>query len=175
MKVDRIIKRKLERAYWFDQILRRLFINSKSRLVRLALSIFIFWFDKSNRKTFTKIVNSYGWPSSHIHGIKATEAAFFIMQHSPKPFIEEYIGLLRNAVCQHRADKIHLATAQDRLLMYRGKNQIYGTQIRTVQAHGRKSDYFWPIVNAKKVNKRRKMIGFQTTLEEYAAQSGISL
>jgi len=57
---------------------------------------------------------------------------------------------------------------EDRLLMEKGRKQIYGTQIRGEELNGEYINFVWPIKNQKKVNKRRKAIGFNTTIEEYS-------
>lgn len=62
---------------------------------------------------------------------------------------------------------IDAAMMEDRLLMYQGKKQVYGTQATsTVGKDG--SMAIWPIEDPEKVNERRKAAGFTNTIEENA-------
>ncbi len=66
---------------------------------------------------------------------------------------------------------IHAAMMEDRLLMYEGKKQIYGTQASSSSMSNGKS-FIWPIQNPKKVNQLRKEAGFDLTVEENAKRLG---
>jgi hypothetical protein len=57
-----------------------------------------------------------------------------------------------------------LALLEDRILTNQGKEQIYGSQVRTNDA-GKYE--FYPIMDETNVNKRRASVGLQP-LEEYA-------
>lgn len=67
------------------------------------------------------------------------------------------------------ADKVECAMMEDRILMNKGKKQIYGTQA-TVFRNDKKVA-IWPIEDSKNVNERRRRIGFALTVEENARQS----
>lgn len=170
---DTTIKKKLERAYWRDQKLRAIFVESENPFFRLMLSCLIFLCDKLNRQTLSKIIVQNGWPSYSKHGVKASDAAYYIVQHSSKDYMEKYIKLLKCAAFKGEAKMAHLAAAQDRLLMYRGKNQIYGTQIKSTNIEGKRIDFIWPITNPNKVNIRRKKMGIDMTIEEYKVKNGL--
>ena len=62
---------------------------------------------------------------------------------------------------------------EDRYLMNLGKEQIYGSQgttLRYLNKEGKEelASFIWPIKNAKNVNKLRKKVGFEDTVEDYA-------
>lgn len=59
----------------------------------------------------------------------------------------------------------------DRYLMYQGKEQLYGTQVRNYGAQPR---FVWPIQNPARVNQRRQQAGFTNIVEENAAALGAS-
>ena len=61
------------------------------------------------------------------------------------------------------------ALLQDRVLMGQGKKQIYGSQ---VVFNKRGEQEFYPIVDEKNVNIRRKKAGLEP-IEEYAKYFGI--
>ena len=72
-----------------------------------------------------------------------------------------------------------VAMMEDRYLVNYGKEQIYGTQLYgsevTDSISGEKQWIYiiWAIENPETVNERRKSIGFDTTIEEYAARLDI--
>jgi hypothetical protein len=58
---------------------------------------------------------------------------------------------------------------EDRLLMYEGKEQIYGTQGRTININQpNQQNIIWPIADFENINKRRSEAGFTDTVEENA-------
>ena len=69
----------------------------------------------------------------------------------------------------------------DRQLMREGREQLYGTQAMGYNvlnpATGQREPqrpFVWPIRDAAGVNERRKKAGFPTTVEQNAANLGIS-
>ena len=64
------------------------------------------------------------------------------------------------------ADKVECAMMEDRLLMLKGKKQIYGTQATVFRED--KKVAIWPIEDPKNVNERRQKIGFALTVEANA-------
>jgi hypothetical protein len=58
---------------------------------------------------------------------------------------------------------------EDRILMSKGKRQIYGTQANNNLRPDKKMA-IWPIEDPSQVNALRKKIGFTTTVEENAAR-----
>jgi len=58
---------------------------------------------------------------------------------------------------------------EDRYLMGKGEEQVYGTQGMTFNSDTNKPiDIIWPIKDAESVNERRVKAGYNTTIEEYA-------
>ena len=100
-----------------------------------------------------------GWPSAALVGGDAQDAAFLVLQHAPTDVQEKYLPMAREA---HRAGELpgsSLALLEDRVLMGRGKKQIYGTQLHT--KHGTQALQVWPIEDEANVDARRKTMGLE--------------
>lgn len=133
--------------------------------------------DSLNIVEVEKIVKEWGYPGKSLVGEPENDAAWFVIQHSDK--IEEYFPLIKNAGENGELKKSKVAMMEDRMLMYRGEPQIYGTQgkgIHSVNDSTKQNDFFyiiWPIKNPKNVNELRKVVGFNSTVEENAERMGI--
>lgn len=128
--------------------------------------------DSSNLVYIEKIIDEFGYPGVSLVGDTTCEVAWYIIQHSPK--IENYFPRIRKAGKKKELPFQLVAMMEDRLLMQKGKCQIYGTQgqCRSTSDSERKC-FIWPIKNPKKVNKLRKNAGFETTVEENAKRLNI--
>ncbi|MCF6279743.1 MAG: hypothetical protein L3J14_05285 [Flavobacteriaceae bacterium] len=63
---------------------------------------------------------------------------------------------------------------EDRNLMYKGIEQIYGTQIKgQSNKEGEWIYYLWPVKNIDSVNILRKNVGFEQSIEEYVKEKGV--
>ena len=133
--------------------------------------------DSLNLVAIDNIIREYGYPGKSLVGEPENETAWFVIQHSDK--IEEYFPLIKKAGEEDELKKSKVAMMEDRMLMYRGESQIFGTQskgIFKVKNPIKQEDIFyiiWPIENPEQVNVRRKEVGFNSTVEEYAKQLGI--
>lgn len=133
--------------------------------------------DSINLRRIEQIIGQYGYPGKTLVGEPTHVAAFYIIQHSPK--IKQYIPLIEAAARKGELPFYEYAKMQDRMLMYEGKEQIYGTQARnfgkmTKDGQLQQSPMFvWPIKDPKNVNRRRKEAGFTDTVEENARRFGI--
>ena len=126
--------------------------------------------DSINQIEVVKLLDQYGWlPKSKI-GEDASDAIFYIIQHSPLETMEVYFPQLKQLASKDEASAVHAAMMEDRILMYQGKHQIYGTQAKSMDlGDGNTDTYIWPIRNPENVNERRKTAGFEDTVEENAA------
>src|SRR5690606_18934087 len=121
--------------------------------------------DSVNRVKINRILSDYGWlPQSKV-GEKATSAIFFVVQHGGKEMIQENLPTLQKLASENEAKTTHAAMMEDRLLMYEGKKQIYGTQ---ASGDTTGASYVWPIKDPERVNELRKAAGFDLTVEENA-------
>lgn len=133
--------------------------------------------DSLNLIRIEQILQQYGYPGRSLVGTPTNEAAFFVIQHSPN--IEKHLPLIKQAADKKELPFSLYAMMLDRALMYKGEEQIYGTQgkgLTITNPETGKKEFkmiIWPIKDALTVNKRRKEAGFEQTVEESAKRLGI--
>ncbi|ARS36340.1 DUF6624 domain-containing protein [Pontibacter actiniarum] len=127
--------------------------------------------DSLNQAKVLPILDRYGWlPKSKI-GEKAADALFVVVQHASLNTIEKYLPEMEELALQGEASTADAAMMRDRLLMFQGKKQRYGTQVVSyIREDGRAA--VWPVEDVKNVNKRRAAAGFELTVEENAKRLG---
>jgi hypothetical protein len=76
------------------------------------------------------VVERHGWPTIARVGQQGAADAWLLVQHAPVEFQEHCLPLLRDAVAAEDAEPKHLAYLEDRVNMFRGRPQRYGTQFR---------------------------------------------
>ena len=120
--------------------------------------------DSINLIKVKKIIDTYGWLGPDEVGKQGAQTIFLVIQHADSLTQVTYVPLMRDAVRKGKARPQDLALLEDRILTDQGKEQIYGSQVRTNEA-GKYE--FYPIKDEPNVNKRRAAVGLQP-LEEYA-------
>jgi len=120
--------------------------------------------DSINLIKVKKIIDTYGWLGPDEVGKQGAQTIFLVIQHADSLTQVTYVPLMREAVKKGKARPQDLALLEDRILTDQGKEQIYGSQVRTNEA-GKYE--FYPIKDEPNVNKRRAAVGLQP-LEEYA-------
>lgn len=127
--------------------------------------------DSTNQAIVEQILNKYGWlPQSKV-GENAALTLFLVVQHSRLSFMEKYLPLLQQQVAEGEANRRHAAMMEDRMLMWQGKKQVYGSQASNMVRPGGDM-LIWPIEDVEHVNARRSEAGFPTTVEAYAKSLG---
>lgn len=123
---------------------------------------------KSNTARLAAIIEQYGWPGKSLVGEEGAWAAWLIAQHSigNPPFMRHCLSLLKQAAVNNEVIPWHAAMLEDRIRMYDGKPQIYGTQFQP-NKNGELEPY--PIENPESVNGRRLTVGLNT-IEERTAE-----
>lgn len=151
-----------------DQEIRRILVDSigydspnSGPFIRKMMDI-----DAENQTKIKLILDNYGWVEQSKIGIKASEAFFYTIQHSDIELMEKWFPEFKRLADSNEANRKHCAMMEDRILMWKGKKQIYGTQASDFRPD--KKMAIWPIENPESVNERRKKIGFASTVEEYA-------
>jgi len=125
--------------------------------------------DSTNLLEIDSIIKKYGYPSKSLVGEPANIAAFYVIQHSNK--IDKYLPIIREATENGDITRVSLAMMEDRNLMYKGIEQVYGTQIKgKVNKKGEWIYFLWPIKNSDSINVWRKRVGFKQTVEEYVKE-----
>jgi len=119
----------------------------------------------SNAETLDEIIERIGYPTIDKVGKEANEAAWLVIQHSiGKPdFMKKCAKLLEHAVIENKANPINLAYLSDRIAVFEGKAQLYGTQFDWDENGELSPQKFDDLI---KVNQRRKSIGLNTLEEQ---------
>ncbi len=163
----------LEDIYDRDQRIRKMIYDS-SRTNPLENSKCIsqmILIDQENLGLLIPIIDKYGWiPRSKI-GEKANDAIFYVIQHSTKDLMAKYFSQLDSLAKIGEASKVHAAMMEDRLLMWKGQRQKYGSQA-TTEVRIDNTLVIWPIDNPDKVDSLRKACGFELTVFENAQRLG---
>jgi hypothetical protein len=127
--------------------------------------------DARNIARLEQVIKHYGWPGKRLVGEEASKAAFLILQHSDLARQEKYLPLLKKAAKKRDALLADVAMLEDRILVKKGKKQIYGTQVHSGSETGGKL-VLAPIENEEHVDKRRASVGMMP-LREYLKHFGI--
>jgi len=120
--------------------------------------------DSINLIKVKNIIDAYGWLGPDEVGKQGAQTIFLVIQHADSLTQVTYFPLMQEAVKNGKARPQELALLEDRILTTQGKEQIYGSQVRTTK-EGKYE--FFPIKDEINVNKRRASVGLQP-LEEYA-------
>lgn len=129
--------------------------------------------DSINLIKVESIISTFGYPGKKMVGDKLNTAAWFVIQHSKPPVIKMHFPLIEKAGKKGDLERIYVAMMQDRMLMYDGKEQIYGTQIAGrlfVDPETKQEEwktFVWPIKSWENVNELRKSVGFKNSIEDY--------
>ncbi|MDD7886217.1 DUF6624 domain-containing protein [Flavivirga sp. 57AJ16] len=119
----------------------------------------------SNAKELNQLIDEIGYPTKDKVGKEASEAAWLIIQHtiSQPNFMRKCAKLLSEAVKQKKANPISLAYLTDRIAVFEGKPQRYGTQFDWNKNGDLRPNQYDDLI---KVNKRRKSIGLNALEEQ---------
>lgn len=105
-----------------------------------------------------RIVNQYGWPTKKLVGKRASRSAWLLVQHadSDVKFQEDCLKLIKEARRDDKDTKMQIAFLTDRVLVNKGKPQIYGTQFYA-DKDGKIIPR--PIIDLLHLDDRRKIMG----------------
>jgi hypothetical protein len=104
-----------------------------------------------------EIVAAHGWPGISLVGHDGAAAAWLIVQHAAhnRPFQEECLAKLREAVRRGEAEARHVAYLEDRLAVTGGRPQRYGTQFSPRLEPE-------PIEDEQHLDERRRAVGLNS-------------
>ena len=111
-----------------------------------------------NEEIVSTILDTYGWLGPKEVGQHASNALFLVIQHSHIETQVKYLPLLQKAVIDKKADIMEVAMLEDKMAIYQGKKQKYGTQLPPHPITGKR--LFWPIEDLEKIDELRRQIGF---------------
>jgi hypothetical protein len=191
-RLDLNLKKELDSIFKIDQTIREFIGNNmtatrkleiekelgrKIENINVAFEIMV-KNDSLNLKRIESLIQKHGYAGKSLVGEPTNEAMWYVIQHSNK--IEKYFPVIEAAGNANELRKTLVVMMCDRILVNKGKDQIYGTQGRFVNIKNKKTGiveqfkYIQPIQNAEMINERRKQIGFETTVEENALRLGIT-
>lgn len=113
--------------------------------------------DSTNLIVVERILSERGWLGPDVVGVKGNSTLFLVIQHADLATQEKYIPMLRDAVSRGDARGADLALMEDRVLLRKGKRQIYGSQIGFDQATGQR--YLSPVEDPDGLDERRASVG----------------
>ena len=105
-----------------------------------------------------EIIAEHGWPDSDLAGADGTLAAWFIAQHAigEPDFQREALTLIQQKVKQGKVPAAQEAFLYDRIAMYEGRPQRYGTQsLPCPDGQYRR----WKTEDPEHLNERRTALG----------------
>lgn len=163
----KMIEAQLITALNADQKIRDVDFNEMDSLSTVRFNRDLKSTDSLNQSIVVPILKKYGWlPKSKI-GAKGSQALYLVIQHSDIKLIQIYLPQMEKLAKRGEASMIDAATMRDRLLMFKNKKQIYGTQAANwIRKDG--STVIWPIKNPAKVDMLRKSAGFKYSVSENA-------
>ncbi len=118
-----------------------------------------------NANILNEIIDTIGYPTIEKVGKEANEATWLVIQHSigQPDFMKKCKQLLENVVSENKASRKKLAYLTDRIAVFEGKPQLYGTQFDW-DKNGELSPNLFD--DLTKVNQRRKSISLNTLEEQ---------
>jgi hypothetical protein len=126
--------------------------------------------DSVNLVKVAAIIDKYGWLGPDEIGDQCNTALFMVIQHAELSTQQRYLPMMRAAELKAKIKARHLAMLEDRVNVFTGKKQIYGSQI------------FWdtwrsvyllaPLEDPDNVDARRSAVGLPP-LKIYLSGYGI--
>lgn len=112
-----------------------------------------------NAERLKQLITLHGWPDEKTAGSDGAEAAWLIVQHAigDPQFQWECLLLLRRSASAGRVPLWHGAYLEDRIAMYEGRPQRYGTQWLDDPVDGRSRP--WKLAEPDRVNELRSEVG----------------
>ncbi|MFM1932316.1 MAG: hypothetical protein RL226_1619 [Bacteroidota bacterium] len=172
---DKPLKAQLERIYVRDQTLRQLYRTAEEKFGADSEEMNYFWDlvseqDSLNELEVVQIIEDRGWVGRSLVGGQANMTMWLVIQHAPLEIQEKYLPLLQQSVMEGESSGSHLALLEDRIQMYKGEPQTYGSQITKDAETG--ADIVYKIREPEYVNQRRKAVGLGP-IQDYLKNWGI--
>jgi len=123
---------------------------------------------EENADILEHFLNKYGWPFEKDYGIEAHEAAWFIAIHaiSRPDLIKKVAKIMHDAWKAGKISGKYYANFYDRIELYVGRKQFYGTHLYPSKTGW----YAGDLKDPETVNERRAALGLQS-LEDWIAES----
>lgn len=119
----------------------------------------------ANGKELESLIELFGWPHKDIDGEEAVKSAWYIVMHAISlPSLQRKVLAILKAD-QDACTPLQLAMLEDRVLVFSGKKQKYGTQMDW-DPNGNLNPF--PIENFERVNHLRKEVNLPSLQESIA-------
>lgn len=120
---------------------------------------------KQNAQKLDGIVGEFGWPGISLVGDEGAEAAWLILQHAiGNPELQRMcLPLLKAAAETGEAPAFQFACLEDRICVYEGRPQRYGTQFAWDES-GMMNPH--PLQNPEQVDNYRQSVGLGPLAEK---------
>ncbi|MES2070142.1 MAG: DUF6624 domain-containing protein [Pseudomonadota bacterium] len=121
--------------------------------------------DLRTSERLKEIIKQIGWPTTATVGKDASSAAFLIAQHAAhdRPLMDLAFSNIEAGYKAGTVPGVHYALMYDRLKMFDGLPQKYGTQIQS----DAKSCEVYKLEDPAKVDTYRREVGLMMDLESY--------
>ncbi len=88
--------------------------------------------DRAHAERLKEIVACIGWPTRELVGLKATQAAYMVIQHAGHDveFQNECLERMVDLVAQGKLPASYVALLTDRIRVFSDQPQVFGTQMR---------------------------------------------
>jgi len=118
-----------------------------------------------NARILEEIIDEIGFPTSDKVGEAGSEAAWLVIQHAigQPDFMRKCEKLLAEVANENKAYQVYLAYLSDRIAVFEGRPQLYGTQFDWDE-FGKLSPQAF--ADEARVNERRQTIGLNTLAEQ---------
>ncbi len=122
---------------------------------------------RDNADRLARIMDEHGWPGIASVGDSGADAAWLVAQHaiSQPAFMRRCLNALQDAIARGDAPRWHAAFLEDRILMFEGSPQRYGTQM-DIGPDG--SPVLAPVMDPENLDRRRKEAGLGPVAEQMA-------
>lgn len=122
-----------------------------------------------NAARLKEILAEHGWPVPGLVGREGAEAAWLIVQHAiGDPALQRLsLQMLQDAAQSGEVPRWQAAMLEDRIRMFEGKAQIYGTQLET-DSEGAIRPYL--LEHPEQVEERRREVGLEPLRDRLARE-----
>lgn len=125
--------------------------------------------DSIDQKTVFYILDKYGWLPEKEISSKASRGIFYVIQHAGLDAQIKYQDLVIQAFRKKQIGDYEYAIFIDRIKMFEGKNQLYGTQLGMDNIGNL---FLYPVEDPTKLDSIRALAGLEP-FEKYAGENKV--
>jgi hypothetical protein len=169
-RLKHIIKQKnpslvdtLFQLYYEDQEIRRQMMNAMSKYgmfsnEAMSINSKMIVVDSLTLNTLKSLIENYGIPPLNEIGLRGSHSFFTMLQHADESYMINLYSMVKKSFKKNNVIPVDFYYFQDRVFMYLGKQQIFGSQW---EARKDKKDTYklYTIKNLKKANRLRAKYG----------------